>query len=120
MKVFKVNLSVVYNDNEITSDMICENMFQTMSKLNDKIVVLNIDDIKEMARPNQVITKMLKDIVKEPKENIKSGIIENNEYLEINKSSSEEKNIIEDKKKEVKKSKFRKSKKNENPYKLCK
>lgn len=90
MKVFKINMSVVYNDDEISDEIICDNIFNTMSTFNNKLVLLNIDDIKEMMRPNQTVTKMLKDIVKEPVQNIKSNKSDKKEYLEINKSSNVE------------------------------
>lgn len=112
MKVFKINMSVVYNDDEITEEIICDNIFNTMSTFNNKLVLLNIDDIKEMMRPNQTVTKMLKDIVKEPVKNVKSNKYDKKEYLEINKSSNVEnkediKNITN-----VKKEKNVKTKKN--------
>lgn len=90
MKVFKINVSVVYNDDEITEEIICDNIFNTMQGLNDKLVILNIDDIKEMSRTNQVVTRLLKDIVKEPVQNVKSNKSDKKEYLEINKSSNVE------------------------------
>jgi hypothetical protein len=105
MKVFKVNLSVVYNDDEITMDTICDNMFKAISQINDKIVVLNIDDIKEMSRVNQAVAKMMQDIVKEPIENIKGGKIENGDYFEVNKSSSSINDTTEEKTKKARKKK---------------
>lgn len=111
MKVFKVNMSVVYNDDEITENAICDNLFQSMSQINNKMVVLNIDDIKTMARPNQAVAKMMKDIMKEPFENIKNIKADENEYFEVNKSSSSNEAIEEVK---TPKTKRRKNKKNEN------
>lgn len=91
MKVFKLNLSVIYNDDDITEDEICENLFHAMHKINNKISILNIDDIKEVIRPNKIVKKMIDDIVKSSVEDVKSNNIEEKNYLEINKKNIEKK-----------------------------
>ena len=85
MKVFKINLSVVYNDDEITADIICNNMFETIKAINDKCAILNIDNIKEINKPDQAIKRMMNDIMQEPFDNVKNG--EN--YIEVDKTTKE-------------------------------
>jgi hypothetical protein len=61
-KVFKITLTAVYNNDNITEDEISDNVWLSMKGLNNGLIMLNVDDIKENKRPNKAIKSLLKDI----------------------------------------------------------
>lgn len=61
-KVFKITLTAVYNNDNITEDEISDNVWLSMKGLNNGLIMLNVDDVKENKRPNKAIKSLLKDI----------------------------------------------------------
>lgn len=83
-KVFKITMSAVYNNDEITMDEITDNIFNAMQSINKNLAILNIDDIKEMKRPKKTIVNLISSLTEEPMDNVKN----NEHYIEVKKEKS--------------------------------
>jgi hypothetical protein len=85
-KVFKVTFSAIYKD-DITPEEISDNLFKALRNINDNLIVLNVDEIKQMKRIDASIKKILNDIMEDSS---LQDVTENNGCLEFIKDKESE------------------------------
>ncbi|MBR4316383.1 MAG: hypothetical protein IKP65_05405 [Alphaproteobacteria bacterium] len=83
-KSFKINLTVVYNNDEITPEIISDQIWETMKNIGNGIIMLNVDSIKETKDSKKIIKKT----IEEMKEN---DLDKNDEYISMNKTKKSKK-----------------------------
>lgn len=82
-KVFKITLTAVYNNDNITEDEISDNIWFSMRGLNNGLIMLNVDDVKENKRPNATIKSLLKEISLQQENDL--SLKDNHVEIKINK-----------------------------------
>lgn len=90
-KSFKINLTVVYNNKEITPELISDQIWETMKNIGNGIIMLNVDSIKEVKDSKKVIKKT----IEEMKEN---NIEQQDEYISVKKAKKSKKTSKKSKK----------------------
>ena len=90
-KSFKINLTVVYNNKEITPELISDQIWETMKNIGYGIIMLNVDSIKEVKDSKKVIKKT----IEEMKEN---NIEQQDEYISVKKAKKSKKTSKKSKK----------------------
>ena len=80
MKVFKITLTAVYNNDNINENYISDNVWKSMKKIDKGLALLNVDDIKEMKRPNQTIKTLIENIEIQEQDDLSLK----DEHVEIN------------------------------------
>lgn len=83
-KSFKINLTVVYNNDEITPEIISDQIWEAMKNIGNGIIMLNVDSIKETKDSKKIIKKT----IEEMKEN---DLDKNDEYISMNKTKKSKK-----------------------------
>ena len=80
MKVFKITLTAIYNNDNINENDISDNLWKSMKETGNGIAFLNVDDINEMKRPNKTIKKLIEDVEMQEQDDLSLK----DEHVEIN------------------------------------
>ena len=59
--IFKITLTAVYKDN-VDPNKISDNIWSAMKSIDDNLIMVDVNEIKEMKRTEQIMKKLLTDI----------------------------------------------------------
>lgn len=68
--VFKIALTVVYNNDGMTPDEIADGVFEAMTKVGKGLALLNVDSVEPSPTPEAEIARILDEVSKQSQESM--------------------------------------------------